>query len=198
MREFRHIHDLLVLVIWTSGSDVSQNLNTTSNYDMNVAPYKQENCTSPRVAFRTLWTGLQSRSFNEVSGFSGCFFLLFFFPPPPPERGEVLGWSTNEDEHGSPHMDPLKGLWNLAPKHLQQNSLSAMVSAWPTHVQGIYEQIENTGRVESCTETFWRIKFYFFLKKLHTHVQICSTFKTCLSFQTNCVLLSMQDPTAAW
>lgn len=36
--------------------------------------------------------------------------FFFFFPPPTPESGEVLGSSANDNEHGSPHMDPFKGL----------------------------------------------------------------------------------------
>lgn len=103
------------------------------------------------------------------AGFSIKFLFVggfFFFPPPTPERGEVLGLSANDNGHGSPHMDPFKGLQNFAPKHLQQNSLSAMVSAWPTHIEGIYERIENTGRAESCTEMlFLKNKILFFSEK---------------------------------
>lgn len=140
-----------------------------------------ETCASPRVAFRT----------------------FIFLPPPAPERGQVLGWSTNEDEHGSPHMDHLRGSETL-PQNIG-NKIACLPWCQPgPHIsteipKGIYEQIGNTGGAESCMETlFLKNKtFIFFLKKLHTHVQICSTFKTCLSFQTNCVLLSMQDPTAA-
>lgn len=85
-REFRHIHDLWVLAIWTSGSSVSQNLNTTTSYDrMNVAPYKPETCSSPRVAFRTSWQVLRSRIFNEISGVWG---FLSSLPPPSPHRKE--------------------------------------------------------------------------------------------------------------
>lgn len=48
-----------------------------------------------------------------------------------------------------------------------------------------HEQGEHTARAHSTEILFPKSKFLLFSEKLHTHVQICSTFKTCLSFQTN-------------
>lgn len=89
----------------------------------------------------------------------------------PPETGEVLGWSTSEDEQLSLPLDPFKGCLKLTLKRSPQNNLSATVPAWPTHIQNICEWLESTEELSHAARgRFWRIKLYFFCSKNCIHM----------------------------